>query len=210
MSFEKINCFNQNAQQKQIDIKKFNKDYEDSMLLSKLNTSESVTYEIPKRDGTSKRVTIDGDIIDPSLVKGRNFFDPTRDDFIDPNTDSNTRLVIMCLVDKYTKTIFVMLNKQPYRYWLPGGKPKIIEPADRAALRIFHSITGLKLDSKKIINLYNTPTTNIFFTLHFDKKLIKRTLDTAWVPLEYLRYYQNKSYEFLYKMIYIKIMNILY
>lgn len=207
MSFEKINCVNQSIKQKHFNIQSFNKNFEDSMLLSKINTSEAVIYEYPSKN---RIVRIDSDLIDRNLVKGRNFFNPERDDFIDVNTQSKNRLVIVCLVDKFNKSVFVILNRKSKNFWLPGGKPKIIEPAKKGIIRIFKSLSGLKLDESKIKQIYKNSTTDIFLTYNYDKTRIKRNLDTAWVPLEYLRYYQNPSYVFLYKMIYLKIMNDMY
>ena len=212
MAFEKINCVDQHFSHKHFDIKQFNKNFEDSMLLSKINTSEAVIYEYPSNTvaGHYNKVQIDADIIDRNLIKGRNFFDPRKPNFIDPNTNSKNRLLIICLVDKFTKSIFVMLNNKRYRYWLPGGRPKIIEPAIKGILRIFKSISGLSLEEKKVRHIYKTGHIDVFLTYHFDKSKILRTSDTAWVPLEYLRYYQNEEYKTLYNIIYLKIMNSLY
>ena len=207
MSFEKINfCDQYKKQTPNFDIVSFNKDFEDSMLLSKISTAESISYDMPNK----KTIVIDKGYIDPKLTKGRNFTNPMREDFIDPNQDSPTRLVIVCAVNKFDKTICVMLNDQQYRFWVPGGKPKIVEEAKHAGIRIFKDITGLELNPEKVKDVYKTKDIDVFLTINFDKDKMRKDVKMSFIPLDYLRFYPNQYFSYLYKMMYLRIMNDLY
>ena len=72
-------------------------------------------------------------LIDDDLALGVNWFDPTKPNFVDPTKDSSTKYIIVLLVNKFEKKMFVWVNPRNYSANIPGGRPKALEPPEYAA-----------------------------------------------------------------------------
>jgi len=116
------------------DIDQFNDQFEDMTLLSKIDTSE-VIHHLSVND---EDIFIDTAIVDLKLAEKINWYDPTREDWVNPNQDSKKRIVFFTLIDKFSKRVLVMKYPNDKRgFYCLGGRPKIFESADHAAVRLF-------------------------------------------------------------------------
>lgn len=192
------------------DVDEFNKKFEREMELSKKKTSEVLEYELP--DKTVLRV--DKRLIDPALTNGKNYTDPTKPDFIDPNTDSKDRLALLALVDRYRKRVLVLLTGKRNEFVIPGTYAKLVEPYRNAAARGMENYTGVKIDKEKTERILCLKDNNgleicTYLCYSFDVRNMKKK-KVKWVPIFKLYYYNDIYFATYYRFVYHAVMKALY
>ena len=164
-NFEQINIqhqylprFTENDLETEFDLQRFNKKFEDLNLVEQINAiSDTVTFDADFKTCQNCPNAYNNDdvfskLVDPDLAKGKNYFNPYEDDYIDPNQDSPNRFALLALINKYNKTIMVIGLKNQH-YYIPGGKCKIFESFQNAAVRQFRQLTNVQLDGQKLTRL---------------------------------------------------------
>ena len=214
MTFYNINRIPQNHQNSVFKLDNFNKKFDDLMILSKIKTSETFVYQLPN----DKTISIDSDLIDPVLANGKNYINPFKDDFIDPNQDSPDRISILALINKFDKKILVIEVNEPHHFFIPGGKNKIVESFKNSAIRNFKHLTNISLDKKKVYKLCcgeNSKGLELctFICFVFDEeqqKINTSHQNMKWIPIKYLYHYNNDQFQNYYRFIYQSILKNLY
>ncbi len=176
------------------DIEAFNTMFDKNVKLEKASkTSETTMYTLP--DNTI--LSIHANLIDPSLVNGKNYINPLRDDFIDPNQDSADRIVLMILVNKFNKQMLVMPHNNNRSFRIPGGPPKIVESYEHAVCRKFAEIMGIELDQKQITKILcskgNDGKEICTYMAHtFKEYEDNRKLNGSWIHIKNLLFANNQ------------------
>ena len=179
---------------------------EDMKLLSEINN----TLEI------SSKKQNENEFIDKTLSKGQNYLNPYEDGYVDPNQDSQGRLVMMCFVNKFKKEILVVNTAMQHKFFIPGGKPKIFEGDLHAAIRFFKQITGLQTETKKTVKLlkakldFQTDVTAFLLLCCQNAELLHQKPHVRWLKLEEIKNINHPLFQEYYKRLYYNIIQFLY
>lgn len=236
--FYKINIQTQyKKNESNFDKSKFNKNFQDLKILSEIDggISDTITYEGAEK----KQNDVNETIIDYKLAKGKNYYNPYLDNYINPKTLSNDRLVLIALIDKFSKKVFILPTYSYNRYTIPGGRPYIFENSENAAVRKFKEVTGILIEKKKIFKLCNkdifitksvlmqTPETHetpetqqithtvkvcTYIVFVFDQMSYIQTpqYNDHWLPIKELTSYNSKNFNRYYSHVYTCILQHLY
>ncbi len=198
------------------DIDIFNEKFEDKALVDELN-SQKVDIEIQAK---CQLMNINTAFIEPKLCRNINWFNPYEKNFVNPHQSCPQRVILILLVNKFSKTILVepVLSASrcpPARFAdasrakneqlfadgisIPHGKPKIFENSKSACCRIFRQLTNLEIDKQKLtqIKLHTFPNLCIYmsFTCKNAQQSFSRTqrASNKHVSMKWVRGSQIRS-----------------
>ncbi len=210
MTFFKINVQQQNQEETEFDIESFNNNFENMTLISKLDTSEHVTWNNSGRFQN---------IVDPKLSFGINWYNMYEENYVDPMQDSVDRLSLLVLLDKFHKKILIVKVNDKHLFFIPGGRPKIFETSENAAVRNFESICGFSLNKnklkkilcEKIVKSNQITHVSTYVSFHFEEKNYHlRNINSEWVSIALLRNFNSGFFNKYYKLIYFMCLQHLY
>lgn len=143
-----------------------------------------------------------------------NYVDPTTPNFVNPNTESPNRAACLLVVDRHRKK-FLSVFKIHGSYDIPGGKTKIIESYEDAAIRELYEETGIivdKMNMTKIMDAFDGQYQVVTFLAFIHRGQIQTQEDhiVGWVPFKYLNYNRNPKWQKYNKLVYEKILQRLY
>ena len=166
------------------------------------------------RQNTMKQQT--NSLVDETLAKNVNWFDPDGENYVDPFEDSQTRLSLIALIDKFRKKILVINTDQPHRFFVPGGRPKVFEASHLAAIRNFYNLTKIKIESDKLTELLIakidpklTVTTYVSFVCNNGMPPVLLP-GVHWVPIVELNKFRHPAFKAYYSELYITLFQYLY
>lgn len=143
-----------------------------------------------------------------------NYTDPTAPNYVNPNRESPNRASCLIIVDKHRKK-FLSVWKYNGSYDIPGGKCKIIEPYEEAAIRELKEETGIIVEKINMIKLLeaNDGQFNVITFMaqkHSGKIETSEKHIVGWIPLKYLNYNDNPRWKKYNQIVYEKILSMLY
>jgi len=162
-----------------------------------------------------KQFKIDTKLLDKRFMNPEgNYTNPYMENFIDPNQDSETRHVFLVIVDKYTRK-YLSIKRNPYNYDMTGGRTKIVESFENAAIRNLKLETGLDVDKNHLIKLLDATGNNIqaitYIAFIFKGKPTPQPgTQTEWVPLNKLNENTDPHWKKYNMIVYERILQNLY
>lgn len=214
MSFEKVNV-QKTMPNQDFDLVQFNKNFEDMQLLSRIKTTdEDVVFPVENPLGCY--TSFPESLVDPKLSHGYNWKFMDKPEYINPSLPSETRFIIIVLVDKFTKKLAICLShtNSQHTYWIPGGTPYVFENGRKAATRIFDSITKMMVSPDKFTKLYEEivgkRVVTTYMTLFVDKFTVVPRDNMRWIPIKHLLSYNNSVWNNYYRQIYINLIQHVY
>ena len=128
--------------------------------------------------------------------------------------DSKNRAACLIVVDKFRKK-FLSVYMNVGNYAIPGGKCKVDESYEEAAIRELQEETGLvvdKMNMKKILEGKDENITVVTFLSFIYKGHIhtKEKHKVSWVPLKHLNTNKNKRWQKYNSAVYDEVLKLLY
>ena len=143
-----------------------------------------------------------------------NYVNPQAPNYINPNRESPDRAACLLVVDRHRKK-FLSVFKIHGSYDLPGGKCKIIESYEDAAIRELYEETGIiveKINMTKIMDAFDGKYNVVTYVAFVHKGQIETKEDhlISWVPLKYLNFNRNPKWKKYNSLVYEKLLSIMY
>lgn len=143
-----------------------------------------------------------------------NYYDPKAPNYVNPNWDSPNRAACLLVVDRHRKK-FLSVYKVNGSYDIAGGKCKMIESYEDAAIRELYEETGIvvdKINMTKILEAFDGQYNVITFVsfVHRGNISTKENHLVGWVPLKYLNYNNNPRWQKYNKIVYEKLLSMMY
>jgi ADP-ribose pyrophosphatase YjhB (NUDIX family) len=128
--------------------------------------------------------------------------------------DSKNRAACLIVVDKFRKK-FLSVYKTPDNYAIPGGKCKVDESYEDAAIRELKEETGLVVDKRNMKKILEgkDEQMNVITYLSFIYKGHIHTEEKhyiSWVPLKHLNTNKNPRWKLYNSAVYDEILKLLY
>lgn len=230
-SFFPVNKVDQTKKQRNFDIKQFNKNFDDLLLLKTIDGGliDNIKYDnaeeenvIEKIHKETKKKDYNETIIDPKLAKNKNYYNPyIKETYIDPRTNCTQRFVLFALVNKFNKKIFVFPTYRKNIFVIPGNYPKIFENTQNAAVRNFEQQTGIYVDKRKITKLVQKPvqinnqqklicTTYIAYVFDETSYFLRPEYKKWWISIKKLTKYNDLIFHYYYRAVYFAILQHIY
>ena len=143
-----------------------------------------------------------------------NYRDPTAPNYVNPNAESPNRAACLLVCDRHRKK-FLSVFKIQGSYDIPGGKTKMIESFEDAAIRELYEETGIiveKINMTKIMDAFDGRYQVVTFLAFVHRGRIQTQEDhlVGWVPFKYLNYNQNPRWQKYNTLVYEKLLQRLY
>jgi len=143
-----------------------------------------------------------------------NYSDPTAVNYVDPRWDSKNRAACLLVVDKHRKK-FLSIFKQHGSYDIPGGKTKVIESFEDAAIRELQEETGIIVEKRNMIKIMDAfdgefKVVTFLAFCHSGKIQTQEDHLVSWIPYKYLNYNRNPKWQKYNKLVYEKLLQRLY
>ena len=143
-----------------------------------------------------------------------NYSDPEAVNYVNPKWDSKNRAACLLVVDRHRKK-FLSVFKFQGSYDIPGGKCKVIEPFEDAAIRELYEETGIvveKRNMQKILDAFDGQFQVVTFLAFSHRGKIQTQEDhlVSWVPFKYLNFNQNPKWQKYNALVYEKLLQRLY
>jgi len=143
-----------------------------------------------------------------------NYTDPHAPNYINPNMDSPNRAACLLVVDRHRKK-FLSVFKVQGSYDIPGGKTKIIEPYEDAAIRELYEETGIVVDKHNMTKILEASDRNfnvVTFVAFVHRGRIETKEDhlVGWVPLKYLNFNNNPRWQKYNQLVFEKVLSMMY
>ena len=188
----------------------FNQPYNVSSLNIKKSFNVEEFNSKFKRQQQQKQMVTQNQFINPKY----NYRDPTAPNYVNPNADSPDRAACLLVCDKHRKK-FISVFKIQGSYDIPGGKAKMIESFEDAAIRELREETGLVVDKINMTKIMDATTGGfrvVTYLAFAHKGHIQTQEDhlVSWIPYKYLNYNNNPMWRKYNALVYEKLLQRLY
>jgi len=143
-----------------------------------------------------------------------NYVDPRAQNYVNPNMESPDRAACLLVVDRHRKKFLSVFTIQG-SYDIPGGKCKIIESYEDAAIRELYEETGIivdKINMTKIMDAFDGKFNVVTFLAFVHRGAIQTQEKhlVSWVPLKYLNLNRNPQWQKYNALVYEKLLSMMY
>ena len=188
----------------------FNQQYNNSSLNNKRSFSiEEFNSNFARQQKEKQQIT-QNQFMNPAY----NYRDPTAPNYVNPNAESPNRAACLLVCDKHRKK-FLSVFKIHGSYDIPGGKTKMVESFEDAAIRELHEETGLivdKMNMTKIMDAFDGQYQVVTYLAFAHRGKIETQEDhlVSWVPYKYLNANRNPRWQKYNTLVYEQLLQRLY